>query len=588
MTATTYDGAWMASHLTVARGRPPKDFLANCPVCGSVDNLHVGPGSYRDGRVKVQCKGCSALLPDVLGALNADGKNGSGPSVRLTTSRDDERPVKQPADARRDPRGWLAAKTGASPAYLDALPVSFSGGWIRHEFPGLPVRKERQAGTKRRRWTPDGAHTPPIWPLSDAMPEEALFTEGETDCIALRFLLDADNVYAVTKGADTPPTTDQWRELARLGLRYAVIAFDADPPGRAGAAKAVEAALAAGIEVSSVTPPGYSTLTGAGKDWCEWIAAGGTADTFPLSSSDEPVRSAKDMLAAPPTAWRHPGYEAVGGVHMLYGRPKTGKSTLEYARAAAFERKDPFLAIPATSRATTFFMTEEGDETIREKVDAFGMRRAQFLTYSDAKARGWGFAESLAYAVRKCHQQRHERLTIDTLATWAEVRDLNDSKEMLDAINAVRVATRGLTVTFIYHSRKSAGEHGDAILGASGIFAALDIATEIERDETRRNIRTDSRYRQVPDPIAVEFDGTTFSVVGAPKVRFSNRSADDTKGIVLDRLREGLVTPTQMESEGVASLRRYQLAKYCRDLVKDGKAVSQRVPHSKEVAYAAP
>ncbi len=564
-----------------------EDFKALCIVHPEdTPSLHVSIGSK--GLVVKCLAGCPQqhVWQAFQARLNGS-TNGTGPKVRVTTSRDDEQPVAQDPDARRDPMGWLVTKTGVSPKFLNTLPISFEDGWIRHHFDGTPVTKDRQAGTKERRWTPSGTHTPPIWPLPSTMPEAAVFAEGETDCIALRGIGIPD-VFAITGGAGHPPSVAQWAEMKALGLRSAAVALDADDAGRKGAEVAVANALAAGLEVTSITPPRYSTLTGAGKDWCDWVAAGGTRDTFPLGTADDPAKTTRDMLKAPPTQWRHPGYETVAGVNMLYGRPKSGKSTLEYARASAFERGDIFLGIPVNVKASTFFLTEEGDETIREKVEMFGLRRAEFLTYADAKARGWTFPESLAFAMRKCHAKGHRRLTIDTLATWAEVKDLNDSKEMLDAINAVRVACQGVTVTFVYHSRKAAGDHGDAILGASGIFAALDIATEVERDDKRRNIKTDSRYRDVPDAVAVELDGSAFVVVGVPRVNKVKRAADDSKDLVLARLRLGPVTVAQIVAEGVADLKEYQVAKYCRELVAAGKATSRIVDkQTKKKAYEA-
>ena len=586
----TYDGAWMAKNLTVARGTPPSDFLANCPVCDSRDNLHVGPAVYRNGRVKVHCKGCGALLPDVLAALNADGRNGTAPTITRTRRDKDEQPVVQPGDARRDPRGWLARKCRVSPEFLDDLPISFSGGWIKHQFGTLAVTKDRQAGTKKRRWTPKDTHDPPIWPLDEAMPEEAMFVEGETDCIALRGI-GIENVYAITGGADHPPSREQWAELAELGLKRAVIAFDADKAGRDGSVKAVRDAADAGIEVTSTRPADYSPLTGRGKDWCDWIAAGGTLDTFPSPDADTSlVLNVKDILSAPPTQWRHVGYEAIGALHMLYGRPKSGKSTAEYARAAAYERGEPIFGQNVSGRTTTFFMTEEDPETVREKVERFNLRRAQFLTYTDAKTRGLSFAEALAFAAQQCRRLGHGRLVIDTLTTWAEVRDLNDSKEMADAINAIRSGARGLTKVLLYHANKKGGEYGEAILGATGIFASIDVGIEWERDDGRRNLRVTTRFKDAPDDIAVELVDDQFVVAGTPRIkRVKRKAADEVREDIYRRLLTGPVTVRAMVAEGIADgLGQFQVAKYCRELEDAGRATSKIADRkSREKAYKA-
>ncbi len=528
-----YDLAWFEKTLGKARGRSG-DFLTECPVCSSRDNLHVGPKVYPDGRAKVQCKGCGALLPDVLGALNADGRNGTGPKVRrVSNPHDEEQPVVQAIAHRRDPKAWLAAKTGVTPEFLDALPVSFSGGWIRHRFDGLPVTKDRQAGTRKRRWAPKEAHCPPIWPLDAVMPDEALFTEGETDCIAVRFLLDADNVYAVTKGASGTPTPIEWKALRDRGLRHAVFAFDADAEGRAGTDRAIEDALAAGLDVSSVTPPTYDPLTGTGKDWTEWIAAGGTADSFPSLDRDDGFTTYDDLRTSEhrAVAWIARGWIAHRALTLLAGPPKGGKSTLLSDLAAALGDGTPFLGQDVT-RTPVLVMTEEEDSTLWEKAEG-ALQHVTFLKQARETLAGRTFAQSLARAAAKCRRDGIRVLVIDTLAAWAGFEDENNASKVIPALNLVRaVASQGVAVVLVHHTKKGGGAHGEGIRGSSALFAAPEIVIEqtyVSETSRERTLTFHSRYAGEWPELRVTRDlDAPYRLLGSEQ---QVRSRDDEKRI---------------------------------------------------------
>src|SRR5262249_12364312 len=156
--------------------------------------------------------------------------------------------------------------------------------------------------------------------------EEMIWTEGESDVVVLRSM-GAGNAYAITGGAKNPPSDEACRSLAKRGLRRVLLGFDADESGRAGLAIADERLNAAGIRTRTMPPPGYDPLTGDGKDWRDWHLAGGT--TLPDPDHGLGALLTFDELAAemPDLEWTYTGLLHEGGLTMLAGPPKAGKST---------------------------------------------------------------------------------------------------------------------------------------------------------------------------------------------------------------------------------------------------------------------
>jgi len=517
---TTYDGAWIAENLTVARGRPPLDFHTDCPVCGSRDNLHAGPEHYRDGRIKVQCKGCGATLRDVIAALEPGHSNGTGPRV-VVRSHDAEQPVVQPVEAKARPRAWLAAKCNVSTEFLSEMPISFSRGWIRHRFDGLDgVTKDRQAGTDARRWTPEGAHHPPIWPLDAVMPEEAVFTEGETDAIALRGA-GVSNAYAITGGAQNPPTTEEWAALAGRGLKMAIIAFDADAHGREGSDKAIDAALAAGLDVASTRPEGYDPLTGSGKDWCVWVEAGGTAETFPDATSTDNLflqpAEVEHLLANPPEmlvdGWFHKA-----SILLFVGGPKDGKTSLAFGLLSACLRGSSFAGLSAKRIPGPVLVSEEGYVTLGEKVRRYDLDDYRLLT--KAQNSGLTFAEVVTKAARLAEREGRP-LLIDTLRAWGGIVNEGDASEVGRVLDTVRTAVipRGIACIVI-HQTNRAGTYR----GTTELLAQVETMVEVSRDgadefgDTARTCRIVSRFEGAADPIVLIREEGTYLNAGAPRI----------------------------------------------------------------------
>ncbi len=482
--------SWWEAHL------PPSedDDYFYCPVCGG-HRLHVSaPDGDPEGNALLHCFSSECAYRDIILTIDPDATNGTGPKTQSSVPHKDAKPVVQPADARDDPKAWLAKKTGTTPEFLDTLPISFSGGYIRYRFKGLAVVNYRQAGTKVRGWTPPDTHDPPLWPLFAKMGATGTFTEGQTDCIALR-RLGMKNVYAITGGASSPPSAEQFRDMKKRGLRHAVIAFDADDSGRKGAEKAMTNVLAAGLGVSVVFPTDYDSLSGKGKDWCEWVAAGGTLETFPSPDTSAGLLTITDLAELMPTEydWIVDPIIFPTGMTVIAGLPKSGKSTFVVGLSADLGRGlMPLPPTPSDPRIDAhvapvklIWLSEEPGPPIMDKHRGFGLREdTVYYTATLMAERGQTPTDVLlmarAQAKRWVSEGSRVLIAVDSFEVWAGLKDENDAPEVTRAVQHLRgvLATTGAAVIVIHHLRKGGGERGEALRGSGALAGAFDLVIE--------------------------------------------------------------------------------------------------------------
>jgi hypothetical protein len=341
---TTYDAEWFMDRLDVVEGRgnPPKDFFANCPVCQSVDNLHVGPRADADGNLAVHCFGCKAKQSEVIAALET-GEERDAAVPKITRRRRAEAPTPEQRDpaAEADPLDWWAQHCGVPRSFLSALPLASANGVLQFQFDGMAVVKTRRAGQKGFEWVPDKAANPPLWPLPlETMPSAMLLTEGEGDATVMAFHIFRSSldrlisVHSVTKGSSTPVPTNVWRALKARGLQDVLVLFDEDKTGDSGAKENVENAQEAGLVARRVHIEGIDLLRGE-KDardvWLRMIERDPSAEVdlnLAETTLDElGARLLVDVDGTPAPDLVHHLFDPEGH-SILYGQGDAGKGVL--------------------------------------------------------------------------------------------------------------------------------------------------------------------------------------------------------------------------------------------------------------------
>ena len=78
-----------------------------------------------------------------------------------------------------------------------------------------------------------------------------------------------------------------------------------------------------------------------------------------------------------------------------------------------------------------------------------------------------------------------------------------------------------VAVVLIHHERKSGGEAGRGIRGASSLFASADQILSLDRRngnlENQRTLRTIARYQESPEELIIELVGDNYRCLGTAK-----------------------------------------------------------------------
>jgi hypothetical protein len=172
---------------------------------------------------------------------------------------------------------------------------------------------------------------------------------------------------------------------------------------------------------------------------------------------------------------------AYGTVTLISGPPKGGKSTLISNLLAARQNGTVFLWGDPVPQGPMALVTEEGGYPVVRKTQ--GLAGLDILDRMAFVVAGLKSLDHLLAALDAwvATQEGPALVVIDTLAVWGDIKDENDATAATNAITALRVWAQhtGSAVVLVHHTRKGGGDHGEAIRGSGGIFAAVDQSVEL-------------------------------------------------------------------------------------------------------------
>lgn len=172
---------------------------------------------------------------------------------------------------------------------------------------------------------------------------------------------------------------------------------------------------------------------------------------------------------------------AYGTVSLVSGPPKGGKSTLVSNLFRAREQGTVFLWGDPVPAGPMSLVTEEGGYPVVRKTQ--GLTTLDILDRTAFVTAGLKSLDHLLLALDGWVADKPEPglVVIDTLAVWGDIKDENDASAATQAITTIRVWAQqsGAAVVLVHHTRKGGGDHGEAIRGSGGIFAAVDQSIEL-------------------------------------------------------------------------------------------------------------
>jgi len=226
------------------------------------------------------------------------------------------------------------------------------------------------------------------------------------------------------------------------------------------------------------------------------------------------------------------GYLVPGGLTLIAGKPKVGKSTVLFGLIEALTSGRPFLG-RATQRAGVLLLSEEREGTLAEKQRKFGLdpdgEQVHLLMRHEARDHEW--PEIVARASDYCRENGLGVLVVDTWDKWSGLGgdSENSAGAVIEALAPLLdAAASGLAVVIVTHHRKGGGKHGEAVRGSNALAGAVDVVIDTERlgdaDEQARVLRAESRYSRTPAELVARLEdegwtacGTTADVRGEAK-----------------------------------------------------------------------
>ena len=209
--------------------------------------------------------------------------------------------------------------------------------------------------------------------------------------------------------------------------------------------------------------------------------------------------------------WRCRMVAYAGGVTLIAGPPKAGKSTLAAQLQRCRETGEPFLGAWQVTVGPALLVTEEGGVAVVYKTT--GLHALDVL--DRRAAAGLTFVRVLGVIGVWGAENPDGLVFIDTLAIWAGIENENDASEATKAVAAVTALAQstGLAIALVHHARKSGGDNGEAIRGSGAILATVDIAIELSRVDAMSDDRwLDIQGRVImPERFRLAFDRLTQS-----------------------------------------------------------------------------
>lgn len=237
----------------------------------------------------------------------------------------------------------------------------------------------------------------------------------------------------------------------------------------------------------------------------------------PHESHFHPV-AAPALLAEPPEEieWILDEYLPAGGLVLLAGKPKEGKTTLSYELAVKVAQGLPFLGRQTRQAAVLILALEEHTRDVRIRLRNLGATTLENLYVHVGPSTPTVLASILCYV--KDHDVK--LILVDTLAAFWKIENENDAAEMTKVVKPLLQLAResGACVLLVHHARKAEGQYGDEIRGSGALFAAVDVALVMKRHEvqTQRLLQAQSRYPETPSSLLLELREHGYVALGDP------------------------------------------------------------------------
>lgn len=217
------------------------------------------------------------------------------------------------------------------------------------------------------------------------------------------------------------------------------------------------------------------------------------------------------------TRWLVDELLPVGGISILTGKPKTGKSTLSRQLASCVASGQPFLGRAVEQAPVVYLPLEEKLNEVSSHFCALGATESTPISIMDK------FATEANYdgLFKEVAKRGAKLLVADPLFRFLRVKTTNDYQSINQALAPLVALARetGIHLLCVHHLGKGSVGSPDAILGSTAIFAAVDTAFLLREQDSGRIISTHQRYGIGMGEKILNYDSKTrsFTLGGSPE-----------------------------------------------------------------------
>lgn len=540
-------------------------YYAWCPVHDdfgtSVKGLSI---TVQGKRILCKCHSpqCGATLTAVINAVEG-------------TSEDDETPVvvrKIPSGKGKQGLKWWSEYTQVDPRIWEDLGCYNHGEGVAFHYTDTAVIKVR-VPPKGIHFEPKGAEISPLWPIpGDDLPEHISITEGESDC-GTTYAAGLPLGFSVSKGADTPLSTETFLALARRGVQEVTLYSDSDPAGDSLRAEitrlAIEANLSVNVcDLTLITDPFYPhkdlnslwKATESVEQFLELVARATYSVQRRMPFMD--VKAMKERMKVERT-WIIRDLLSPGDKAMIWGPPKAYKTWITLDLIRSLTKGTPFLGRgewTAQEPHRVLLIEEEGNiDSFMKRIDRLQLEDDAPFMLLHRQGVAFNNPDSISYVVSICREYEVDVVIFDPLQRMIPGINENDSAEVgvvWDEISRMQKLVDGLTAVVIHHANKSDTSGWMSSRGASRHGGEVDLGIEVRKHPIEDNavsIWMDGRdvFASLgPDGSfkgKVNITDEDFSIDASEvEVKVTKKKGADNANAVMEAIRAGYETRTEI------------------------------------------
>lgn len=189
-----------------------------------------------------------------------------------------------------------------------------------------------------------------------------------------------------------------------------------------------------------------------------------------------------------------------GGASICAAKPKVGKSTLARNLAVAVTRGEVFFGRATAKGKVIYLCLEEKRAEVAAHFRRMGAQGADIHIHT-----GRTPDDALTALQAAIDELNPVLVIIDPLSRFVRVRDFNDYAEMARGMEPIIDLARvtGCHILCVHHCGKGEREGGDALLGSTALFGAVDTLLQMKRKDQTRTLHTIQRYGEdMPETVA--------------------------------------------------------------------------------------